>query len=692
EFQCDAVSLVTGDGAWALREPFHWEVVSGTNGLGMNLSPMDLVGPGSRLAVQGAVHWPTSGTGEVTVHGLRSSYLGDFLTPDLPELQVPEATLSFGWEDGPLVFDLNAQARWRQASNAVWSVAGRAWSDGQSLQVESAHVDLNDVPCAGVSGHLPLGIEPARGWGIVESSSNRVAQFDVRAAENGPLWSLVERTVGVKVESPTLEFRVRGELPAVQGELVVNAARVRSVDTNAGEVFVVPELEDVRLEAGLDLGGVELRRADARLLGQEIRARARWAIGARNWKEWWEAVRAPDWGRIDGDLRLEDAPLSALSALAPGIIAPVGRADLELSLLPPRRVHGRLTITNGATRFFKPLGALRDIEADIAWDGWQATINTFTATLGGRPVGLSGELGWRDDGEHRLDLRLTGRNLSLVRDPELFVRADLDLRLQKSFDAIALLSGDVQLQRSLLFRDFNSLLSFDRSQPEQRPPYFSIRQPPFGDWRLDVRVKGDRFLNVFSPAFKGEVSAGLQLQGTLREPIAVGAVTVDSGKVLFPFGTLNLENGRVDLTRDDPYRPRLEFRGEGRNYGYIVTVDLRGPMDAPNLTFQSVPPLNAQQILMMLTAGEIPRSDFGYGATDKAGQVGYYIGKEFVNRFIGNTSTTERLILRSGEDVTQDGKTTYAIEYLFNDRWSAFGEYDRFQNVNSGLKFKVLSK
>jgi hypothetical protein len=42
--------------------------------------------------------------------------------------------------------------------------------------------------------------------------------------------------------------------------------------------------------------------------------------------------------------------------------------------------------------------------------------------------------------------------------------------------------------------------------------------------------------------------------------------------------------------------------------------------------------------------------------------------------------------------VTQDGKTTYAIEYLFNDRWSAFGEYDRFQNVNSGLKFKVFSK
>jgi translocation and assembly module TamB len=355
-------------------------------------------------------------------------------------------------------------------------------------------------------------------------------------------------------------------------------------------------------------------------------------------------------------------------------------------------VEGHLSITNGATRFLQPVGSLRDIRADIALDGWTGTINHFTATLGGQPVTLGGDVSWGADGGRRFDLHLVGENLSLVRDPDLFIRADVDVRLQKPFEEVARLSGGVNLQRSLLFQDFTMFVGGDVHRPDQRPPYFSVPQPPFGDWQLDVRVKGDRFMNVISPAFKGEVSAGLHLMGTLREPLAVGTVSIDQGKILFPFGTLQIENGRVELRREDPYRPRLDFRGQGENFGYTITVDLQGPMDAPNLTFQSVPPLTAQQILMMLSAGEIPRSDFGYSTTDKASKVGLYVGNQLVNRFFGNTSTTERLSLRSGEQITDDGKPTYTIEYRLTDRWAVFGEYNRFQDVNSGLKFRVLSK
>jgi len=136
----------------------------------------------------------------------------------------------------------------------------------------------------------------------------------------------------------------------------------------------------------------------------------------------------------------------------------------------------------------------------------------------------------------------------------------------------------------------------------------------------------------------------------------------------------------------------LDFKGVGQNFGYTITVELRGPVDAPNLTFQSTPPLTAQQILLMLSAGEIPRADFGYDTTGKASKVGMYIGREFVNRFIGNTSTSERLVIRSGEEITDEGKPTQSIEYRFTDRWSAFGEYNRFKDFNSGIQFKVLSK
>jgi len=690
--RCDALELITPEGVWRLQEPARVDLLRQTDRVDVSLSPFELTGPDSLVSMQASIHWPSNGSARLTFRGLHSSQVKAFLSPELPALSVPRAELSFSWDNGPLIGELDVEAQWMPETNQVWSFTGRARADGQSLQFDSLRVDLGNVPSAELTGKLPLRIEPAKGWNVVEAGVDTESQLDLRVLQKGPLWSVLEKKTGVKVESPSLTVRVRGRPPDVDAQLLLNAARAEVVRTNADSVFVWPTAKDLRLDAVADLNGVTVRRLEARLLDQQVIAQGQWSVTATNWSDWFSAFQQPDWSRLTGRLRMPQAELSALSALAPGVIAPVGQADLDLALGAGWRVNGRLILTNAATRFLKPVGALRDIEADITLDGWSAAVQRFTGRLGGQPVTLRGDMAWRSDGDRRLDLRLQGENLSLLRNPDLFLRADLDLRLQKSFGEVARLSGEVGLRRSLLLRNFNSLVGFDRERPEQRPPYFSIPQPPFGDWQLDVRVKGNRFLNVISPAFKGEISAGLQLAGTLREPLAVGSVTVDQGRILFPFGMVKLENGRVDLTREDPYQPHLDFRGVGQNFGYSVTVDVSGLAEEPNVIFQSVPPLTTQQILLMLTAGEIPRSDFGYSSTDKATRVGLYVGGEFLNRFIGNTSASERLVFRSGQDVTDQGSPTYLLEYRVTDRWAVFGEYDRFRDLNSGLKFKVLSK
>lgn len=688
----DVFDLLTPDGEWKLKAPWRFGLERSTNALVLDLSPLEVVGPESRLALQASVQWPSNGQGRIEMHGLRSSAFADFITADLPGFSVPEATATFGWDNSPLVFEIDAHAAWQERSNALWSVTCHAKSNGDSLVFDPVEIELNAAPAVMLTGQLPLRIEPVDDFQLRESLANPTAALSLQVIEKGPLWTRVEQVAGLTIESPSLSFQAHGEMPDIEGRLTFSAAHMALARTNPDSVFVVPRLEHPHVEAVVGLGGLEISQASASVLGQDIEAQLQWEIAASGWNEWMETLRARDLTGVTGNVRMRDADLAALAGLAPSLIAPIGTLDLDLALQPGLQVEGHLVLSNAATRYLKPIGALRDITTDLALTGWDATMKRFEATLGGRPVTMDGELSWQSNGDRRFDLHLTGENLSLVRDPELFVRADLDVRLQKALGGVARLSGDVGLQHSLLFRDFSLLVGFDRTRPEQRPPYFSIPQPPFGDWQLDLRVKGDRFLNVISPAFKGEVSAGLQLLGTLREPIAVGAVTVDSGKILFPFGMVELENGRVDLTREDPYRPRLDFRGVGLNFGYTITVDLTGAADAPNLTFQSVPPLTAQQILLMLSAGEIPRSDFSYSSTDKASRVGLYIGKEFVNRFIGNTAATERLIFRGGEDITDEGKPTYTLEYRFTDRWSVFGEYNRFRDFNSGLKFKVLSR
>jgi translocation and assembly module TamB len=695
ELGAEAIRWATPERVWRLKEPVRVRLQSATNLLQITLSPLTLQTIAGELSVQGAVRWPSDGSGRIQISGLRAAEFEDFLDVGWGGvgLTLTDVRGAFDWDHGPLAFEVGAQAGWVEAEGTAWSFQGRARSDGTRIDVDPLRIFLAGTPMATMNAVIPLQLKPAEGWHIPRAAAGADVRMKLEVLGRAPLWTMLERRTGLRMHAPALAVEVSGRLPDVEGRLSFRADQVALPAVSAPASVKLPELDQVRMEAGFGWDGFRTTAVSAEVLGQRLEAEGEWRVGASNWIEWVQAVWQPDWQSVRGRVWMEQANVAALAALVPGgVLAPAGALNLDLELAPGRDLRGRLTLTNSATRPLKPIGALRNLDADIQWTNSNAVIHRCAATLGGRRVGATGTVAWRSDGDYRFAIELEGGDLSLVREADLLVRGDVAVKMEKPFGEPARVSGDVQLQRSLLFRDFNTLLGFDASQAGQRPPYFSITQLPFADWQLDLHVLGDRFLRVISPAFKGEVSVGLHLLGSLREPLAVGAVTVDSGKLLFPFGTVDLEHGRVDLTREDPYRPRLDFRGVGQNYGYAITLDLRGPIEAPGLTFQSVPPLSARQILLLLTAGEIPRSDFGYSATDKAGRVGYYIGREFVNRFLGSTSTSERLTLRTGEYITDEGKPTYSLFYRLSDRWSAFGEYDRFRDFNSGLRFKVLTK
>ena len=63
-----------------------------------------------------------------------------------------------------------------------------------------------------------------------------------------------------------------------------------------------------------------------------------------------------------------------------------------------------------------------------------------------------------------------------------------------------------------------------------------------------------------------------------------------------------------------------------------------------------------------------------------------------ITRLAGNEEAVERLTIRSGESVSQQGDPTYYMEYKLNDDWSVTGEYDRFNALNAGLKWHLYSK
>jgi translocation and assembly module TamB len=229
------------------------------------------------------------------------------------------------------------------------------------------------------------------------------------------------------------------------------------------------------------------------------------------------------------------------------------------------------------------------------------------------------------------------------------------------------------------------------AMPERRPPYFTIDLEPLAGWVLNLKATGDRFLRVRTPFFRGEVSANLNLEGTLREPVALGHTTIESGIVTFPFGTLRIEQGLVTLSSENPYEPQLSVTASSRTFGYELKMEVTGPAAKPVIQFSSTPALSSEQIVLMLTAGELPRNELIFSTQQKAARLGFFLGKNLLSK-LSPEMGEERFTLRSGETISRTGRETYSLEYKLSDDWSLVGEYDRFNDFNAGVKWRIYSR
>lgn len=681
--------ILANPAAWSVRPPD-----AGGN-LTASVESVRLVSEsGERVfTLHGKTVWPRSGEVGVTATNLPLQSLKSLPLPPMPVEALRELDGAIRWDEGPVELRLFADSEWRLRDGLGVTLRANISNDAQGVHFDPVTVREDGAELFHIDGLLPLQLTFGTTNGVVSGTDAGAMRLELRVNADSPLWGFLTRGVGVRADNPSLELNANGSAADLNARLRFAADRFEVVNTNVIP-FRPPPATSIELQAVADGDGVRLEESRFLVNDQPVELAGELPFEARTWEDWVTFLREPDLMTASARVAVTDAEIEAFADLLPDTIAPVGRASARLSLEAGAALSGNLSVTNAATAPIQPVGAIHDIAAAIRFGDAEANVDFATAVIAGQPVYLSGRAGLASLQRPELDFQLTGTNVSLVREPEVFLRGDLDVRLTSDTNGVPVIGGTVTLRDSLFFQDLRSLVAINLNRPETRPPFFSVQTPPVNAWKLDLRLVGDRFLRVLSPLMRGELSSDLRLSGTLAEPRAVGAITVDGGSVLFPFGTLTIEGGRVSLTQRDPFRPQLDIRASGLNYGYDIRLEVSGTADAPRVTFQSTPSLQSRQILLMLTAGEIPQtgSGFSYSNEDKASRLGFFLGKEFLNQLFLYDDTEERLIVRTGENVTDSGQLTYSAEYKLDDRWSVIGEYNRFRDFNGGLKFKVYSK
>ena len=136
--------------------------------------------------------------------------------------------------------------------------------------------------------------------------------------------------------------------------------------------------------------------------------------------------------------------------------------------------------------------------------------------------------------------------------------------------------------------------------------------------------------------------------------------------------------------------------------GYDITAVIEGPYNEPVITLSSIPPLPNEELLMLLLAGQPPKSSAARSNASRQGlNIAVFLGRDFITRLFGSDSEDDsfesildRFDVEVGRGITQSGEETINSQFriaedVFTENDSVYltGERDYFDYYNGGVKF-----
>lgn len=676
----------------------------------VKLETLRLRGAGGNTETRGSVTWPSAGSINVQAAGLSSKLLEGLLRINPPELKLKRLNLSAHWTNGPVLLSLGAEASGRVPGHLRsepevgtppsktgqellnFTVRVALATEAESLVISNMSVFSGTGTVLSAKGRLPVSLHPAQPAQLFQIAPAHSLQLTVATDPKSILWQKVADWTGLKAEEPQLEAELSGTLEEPRGVIKLGARQL----SYAKNSHKLPDVQELRVTLHLDKEMARLTEGRVFVQGEPVSFTAEIPLGLTFWRQW-RKPQLPDLTHVKAHLWIDDAELAAFEPFFPTVLAPQGRLKLDVSWLPGGHVRGELDLQRGRTRPIANFGAIRDINVRVRIQDRALALDEVSAKIGSAPLTITGKADlsgteWLWGELPPFQISVVGSDIPLARQPESIIRSDLALAIAKTNGAPPLISGRAHLRDSYFLSELRDLAPGQVTSPARRPPYFSIEDPALADWRLALDVDGAGFLKVRSTLFNGEASANLKILGTLKDPIALGDVKIDSGVVRFPFASLSVQQGLVTLSSQDPYHPQLSVTAASKQFGYDLRMEVRGAADEPIIQFSSTPPLSSEQIVLMVTAGQMPQGTFTLTAQQRAQTVAMFLGRDLLAKLGFADQTEQRLTIQSGEEISEQGRPTYHVEYKLTKDWSLVGEYDRFGDYNAGVKWRIYSK
>ncbi|MDB4544522.1 translocation/assembly module TamB [Akkermansiaceae bacterium] len=333
---------------------------------------------------------------------------------------------------------------------------------------------------------------------------------------------------------------------------------------------------------------------------------------------WLKKEQSPEDAPINLKIQSTKLDLNRVKPFAPAIRSLSGTLETNATIsgsLSKPNYEGELTASiNHMTLSDSPIADLRDSRIRITAKGQTVTIHPSSFVAAGGKLNLNGKIELAGE-EPIFDLSLTGKHVLLTRNADYTFRGHPNLKLRGPLSK-ASFSGSLAVAESLIYKDVEILpfgVPTTTDIPRPNLPTFSSRSPskgssllvpaPFGNWPLDISVTTADAILIRGNLAKGDLSVNARIQGTIGAPRPSGTIVSNKLKADLPFSNLDISTAVITLQPDDYDNPVISLRGTSTVSQYTVQVFLSGPVQNPNLTLSSNPPLPENEIMLLIATG-----------------------------------------------------------------------------------------
>ncbi|NUM35364.1 MAG: translocation/assembly module TamB domain-containing protein [Candidatus Brocadiae bacterium] len=253
-------------------------------------------------------------------------------------------------------------------------------------------------------------------------------------------------------------------------------------------------------------------------------------------------------------------------------------------------------------------------------------------SLGGSPLDIQGEIALENFQPRQAFLKVQGHRLLLIRNQQMYSRANIDLLLEgivKEHQKKSQFQGKLSGQIDIAEFDIKIPMSLDKKA--QRPPIALGYESDFVQMLLDIKISFPKIV-VKNNLLHIETKGDLNIKGDLAKPHIQGYLATDSGKLFLPQGVMEIREYLVRISPEAPLKPNFTLKAATQVRDYRIFVVIQGTPDNFTLEFLSVPPLPKEDILaLMLTGGT--RSELQQSAGKKMQETGSFIlMQQFLNK------------------------------------------------------------